>query len=286
MMTNKVDTLRDIFNSNTLNVTPCCWDALSAKLIEQAGFPLAFMSGFGVSAFHLGLPDTGLISSTEMINQARNITAVTSIPLIGDGDTGYGNPLNVKKTVNNYAQAGVACIMIEDQLSPKRCGHTQGKQVVDRAEACMRIQAAVDARNAGSNILILARTDARESLGLDEAITRANLFRDIGADMTFIEAPKSINEMAQICDQVKGPKMANMLEGGMTPFLDVTDLQDLGFSIAAYPFTTMMGAIKAIQDALGEMKSGKFPKPQMSFDDLQQTVGFNDYYQQEDKYKI
>ena len=285
-MTDNVAKLRELVNSGTVNVTPCCWDGLSAKLIEQAGFPLAFMSGFGVSAFRLGLPDTGLISPNEMIDQARNIVNATSIPIIGDGDTGYGNALNVKKTVTSYAQAGVACIMIEDQVSPKRCGHTQGKQVVERDEALMRIQAAVDARNAGANILILARTDARGPLGLEEAITRAQLFREIGADITFVEAPRSVEEMALICQKVDGPKMANMLEGGLTPFLDVAELQDLGFALATYPFTTLMGAIKAIQDALADMKMGKFPKPQMSFETLQETVGFKEYYEEEEKYKF
>lgn len=144
-----------------LLIMPCCYDALSAKLIEQAGFKLTFMSGFAVSASRLGLPDTGLISYGEMIDQGRSICTATSLPVLGDGDTGYGNAVNTKRTVQGYAQAGFACIMIEDQVSPKRCGHTKGKQVVDRHEACKRIEAAVDARNEGADIMIMARTDAR-----------------------------------------------------------------------------------------------------------------------------
>ncbi len=281
----KAQALKALFESGKLTVTPCCWDALSARLIEQAGFPLAFMSGFGVSASRLGQPDAGLISYAEMVDQARNIAAATSIPVIGDGDTGYGNALNVKRTVKGYANAGMACVMIEDQLAPKRCGHTKGKHVVEREEAFMRIRAAVDARNEGADILILARTDARAEHGLDEAINRAKTFREIGADMTFVEAPRSVDEMKRYCDEVEGPKMANMLEGGLTPFLQPDELQELGYAISTYPFTGLMAMIKAQQDALAQMKQGIFSDPVMSFEDLQKAVGFDAYYEAEERYK-
>lgn len=153
--------LQALLNGPEFLSMPCCFDALSARLIEQAGFPLTFMSGFAVSAARLAAPDTGLISYAEMVNQGRDICAAVSIPVIGDGDTGYGNPANVKRTVHGYAQAGFAGIMIEDQLAPKRCGHTLGKEVVSRREALQRLQAAVDARDEGAEILIMARTDAR-----------------------------------------------------------------------------------------------------------------------------
>ncbi|MGH0002725.1 isocitrate lyase/PEP mutase family protein [Pseudovibrio ascidiaceicola] len=281
----KAQVLKALLESGKLNVTPCCWDALSARLIEQAGFPLAFMSGFGVSAARLGQPDAGLISYAEMVDQARNIASATSIPVIGDGDTGYGNALNVKRTVKGYANAGMACVMIEDQLAPKRCGHTKGKHVVDRDEAFMRIRAAVDAKNEGADILILARTDARAEHGLDEAIERARTFREIGADMTFVEAPRTVDEMKRYCDEVDGPKMANMLEGGLTPFLQPAELQKLGFAISTYPFTGLMSMIKAQQDALAQMKQGIFPEPAMSFEDLQKAVGFDAYYEAEERYR-
>ncbi|KZL29133.1 isocitrate lyase/PEP mutase family protein [Pseudovibrio sp. WM33] len=281
----KAQVLKALLESGKLNVTPCCWDALSARLIEQADFPLAFMSGFGVSAARLGQPDAGLISYAEMVDQARNIASATSIPVIGDGDTGYGNALNVKRTVKGYANAGMACVMIEDQLAPKRCGHTKGKHVVDRDEAFMRIRAAVDAKNEGADILILARTDARAEHGLDEAIERARTFREIGADMTFVEAPRTVDEMKRYCDEVDGPKMANMLEGGLTPFLQPAELQKLGFAISTYPFTGLMSMIKAQQDALAQMKQGIFPDPAMSFDDLQKAVGFDAYYEAEERYR-
>lgn len=163
-----------------LLLMPCCYDGLTARLVEQAGFELTFMTGFGVSASN-GLPDTGLVSAAEMSRAAESICEnLQHIPCIGDGDTGFGNPANVKRTVAKYAQMGLSGIMLEDQVSPKRCGHTKGKQVVGRDEAAARIRAAVDARNEGADIVILARTDARATLGLDEAIARCNMFLELG----------------------------------------------------------------------------------------------------------
>lgn len=283
-MTNRVARLRAAFESPQISITPCCWDAISAKLIEQAGFPLAFMSGFGVSAARLGLPDTGQITFTEMADQARYIGNATTIPIIADGDTGYGAAANVKRTVQAYAQAGMACIMIEDQVSPKRCGHTKGKQVVTHQEAEKRMQAAIDARNEGADILILARTDAAGVLGLDEAIERAQMFRAMGADMTFVEAPKTREDMVRICTEIEGPKMANMLEGGLTPFLSPEELEAIGYSIATYPFTTLMAMIASMQDALTMMRKGAIPTPPMSFETLQSIIGFDTYYAEEERY--
>jgi len=200
---------------------------MSARLIEDAGFSVGFMSGFAVSAARLGMPDTGLISYAELADQGSNICRAVSIPMIGDGDTGFGSAQNVKRTVQGYARAGFAAIMLEDQVAPKRCGHTEGKAVVGRDEAAMRIQAAVDARDAGAEILIMARTDARID-GLDEAIARCRLFRQIGADITFLEAPTSEAEMRRYCAEVDGPKMANMIEGGKTPLLPFPELQAIG----------------------------------------------------------
>jgi len=280
----KTQLLRELITREQLDITPCCGDPLGAKLIEQAGFPLAFMSGFRVSAQRLGLPDTGLISSTEMIDQGRNIASAITIPVIGDGDTGFGNALNIKRLVNAYADAGLACIMLEDQVSPKRCGHTQGKQVVNREEAMIRIQAAVDARNEGADILILARTDARESLGLEEAIERGNQFYEIGADLIFIEAPQSTKEMEAICQKGNGPQMANILEGGKTPILSQDELQAIGFSIAAYPLTSLMASICAIQASLQHLKNGEPEAATMPFESLQNILGFDQYFEQEKRY--
>ena len=283
-MPSKTEQLKALFEDETLHLTPCCWDALSAKLVGQAGFPLTFMSGFGVSAARLGMPDTGLISFGEMIDQARNIAGAVSIPVIGDGDTGFGNAMNVKRTVSAYADAGMACIMIEDQVSPKRCGHTRGKQVVSRDDALLRIRAAVDARDEGADILIMARTDARESHGLNEAIERAVGFREIGADITFIEAPHNEKELRRICTEVEGPRMVNIVEGGKTPSLSPAVLQDIGFSIATYPLTGLMAAIAAINGTLDVLKAGRIPEAPMGFEALQQLLGFEEYFEAERRY--
>lgn len=277
--------LRTLLAEGRLLAMPCCFDALSARLIERAGFPLTFMSGFAVSAARLGLPDTGLISYGEMAAQGRDICQAVSIPVIGDGDTGYGNALNVKRTVAGYAAAGFAAVMIEDQLAPKRCGHTRGKAVVGRAEALARIRAAVDAREEGADILILARTDARHGHGLDEAIARARAFAELGADILFVEAPKSEAELARIGREVPGYKMANLLEGGETPVLPPARLQELGFAIAAYPLTLLSAAVKAMQAALAGLRDGPHPDALLlDFAALREVVGFDAYYRAEDRY--
>ena len=221
-MPTPADQLRELLVSPDFLTMPCCFDPLSARLVEQAGFPLTFMSGFAVSAARLALPDTGLISYGEMLDQGRNICAAVGIPVIGDGDTGYGNPANVRRTVQGYAAAGFAGVMIEDQLAPKRCGHTGVKEVVDRAEAVRRIRAACDARDEGADILIMARTDARSTHGLDEALWRIRAFADLGVDILFMEAPRDEAEMSAFCDAVPGPKLANMLEEGITPVSTAT----------------------------------------------------------------
>ncbi len=277
--------LRALLDQNRLIVTPSCFDALSARLIEQAGFPLAFMSGFAVAAARLGLPDTGLISYAEMLEQGRNICGAVNIPVIGDGDTGYGNAMNVRRTAAGYARAGFACVMIEDQLAPKRCGHTRGKAVVARQEAYDRIRAACDAKAEGADILVMARTDARHEHGLGEAIARAAKFRELGADIIFVEAPKSEAEMREICAAVPAPHMANMVEGGETPILPQNLLQDIGYAIAIYPLTLMSAAMKAMNEALVRLQTDT-PRDDllMSFAEVRTRVGFDDYYALEQKY--
>lgn len=263
---------------------PCCYDALSARLIERAGFPLTFMSGFGVSAVRLGLPDTGLISYGEMLAHGTDICAAVEIPLIGDGDTGYGNAVNAKRTVRGYARAGFAAVMIEDQVSPKRCGHTRGKSVVSRAEAVARMQAAVDAREEGADILILARTDARGPGGLEEALWRASAFSDAGADMLFVEAPASRDEMREICRRVPGHHLANMLEGGASPILPDSELEEIGFKLVAHPFALLGPSILAMKRALAALKEGRPPEETISFEELKEDVGFSEYYREEERY--
>jgi 2-methylisocitrate lyase-like PEP mutase family enzyme len=205
--------------------------------------------------------------------------------MIGDGDTGFGNAQNIKRTVEGYASAGFACIMLEDQVAPKRCGHTEGKSVVARDEALTRIRAAVDARNAGTDILIMARTDARACVSLDEAIARCNAFRAIGADITFLEAPVSEDEMRRYCAEVPGPKMANLIEGGKTPLLSPAQLAAIGYTIAVYPLTMLNVSIQAMRVALGQLKAGQRAAEAMDFEALKSAVGFPDYYAEEAKYR-
>lgn len=264
---------------------PGCHDALSARLVEQAGFELAFMSGFAVSAARLAEPDTGLISYGELVEQGQRICEAISIPVIGDGDTGFGSALNVKRTVRGYARAGFAAIMLEDQVAPKRCGHTEGKSVVSREEALMRIRAAVDAREAGADILIMARTDARAVLGLDEAIERCRAFRALGADITFLEAPLGPEEMRRYCDAVEGPKMANLIEGGKTPLLSRDELAAIGYQIAVFPLTLLNVSIVAMRQALTHLRQGERAPAAMDFEALKAAVGFPEYFAEEARYK-
>jgi 2-methylisocitrate lyase-like PEP mutase family enzyme len=278
------DDLRALLAAPGLRVMPCCFDGLSARLIERAGFPLTFMSGFAVSAARLGLPDMGLISYGEMLDQGRNICGAVSIPVIGDADTGYGNAMNVKRTVEGYAGAGFACAMIEDQLAPKRCGHTRGKQVVDRPEALARVRAAVDVRENGTDILVMARTDARAIHGLDEALWRAEAFADAGADILFVEAPQSEEEMARVCATADRPHMANMVEGGDTPVLPPKQLEALGYRIAAYPLTLQNAAIGAMEQALASLEKGESPAGLMPFARLREIVGFDAYEKEQARY--
>ncbi len=283
-MTTPPDALRALLAKPGLYVMPCCFDALSARLIERAGCPLTFMSGFAVSAARIGQPDTGLISYGEMLDQGRNICSAVSIPVIGDADTGYGNAMNVKRTIEGYARAGFACAMIEDQLAPKRCGHTRGKQVVGRGEAVARVRAAVDAREAGSDVLVMARTDARAVHGLDEALWRAEAFADAGADILFVEAPQSEEEMARVCATTDRPHMANMVEGGDTPLLAPKKLEALGFRIAAYPLTLLNAAIGAMEQALVALEKNEPPTGLMRFERLREIVGFDAYDAEQARY--
>jgi 2-methylisocitrate lyase-like PEP mutase family enzyme len=271
------DKLRRLLIKPEMIVMSACYDALSAKLVEAAGFPATFMSGFGAAATRLGLPDTGLISYGELLDQGRNICSAVSIPVLGDGDTGFGNAMNVKRTVRGYHQAGFACVMIEDQMMPKRCGHTAGKEVVDFDEALKRIKAAIDARKEGADILIMARTDARATRGLEEALERCKAFSELGADITFLEAPQSEEEMRSYCENVPGLKMANLIENGKTPLLPMGVLHEMGFKIAVYALTLLNASIGAMQQALTCLKQGMAVPDLMDFQKLQQIVGFDEY---------
>jgi 2-methylisocitrate lyase-like PEP mutase family enzyme len=280
--------LRELLRAPHIEIIPGCYDALSAKLVSQAGYRAAFMSGFAVSAARLALPDTGLISFAEMLDSLRSCCAAASpLPVIGDGDTGYGNALNVQRTMGEYARAGAACVMIEDQLSPKKCGHTRGKQVISRDEARMKIRAAVDAR-ADADILIMARTDARAVCGFEEALERCRDFEAEGADIIFLEAPESEDEMRHFCATMTKPCVANMVPGGKTPDLPVRELQAIGYKLALYPLLLLSSAIAAMQAGLAALwpESSLPPPAAVTFAQLQTIVGFPQYWERETKYRV
>lgn len=280
--------LREILRKPAMTRMPCVWDALSARLIADAGFEVAMTSGFAVSAARLGMPDTGLISFSEMADQLRLICqAEPGLLVIADGDTGYGNPLNVHRTVREYAHAGAAGIMIEDQVSPKKCGHTAGKQVVPMAEARLRIRAAIDAARSGStDILVMARTDARAVHGFEDAMERCRMFAEEGADILFLEAPKSVDEMRAFCGAFDRPTLANIVPGGETPVLPPEELEAMGYRLAVYPLVAFSAAIEATRSALRSIQSGRIEEtPQVSFSELKRIVGFDDYYRAEDRYR-
>ena len=235
-------------------VFPGVYDTLSAKLAERAGFELLFVSGFAVSATLIGEPDMGLLTQTEVIDRARQICRSVAIPVIVDADTGYGNALNVARTVDELIAAGAAGCFLEDQVWPKKCGHMRGKRVVPREEYLQKIKAAVDARR-DRDFFIVARTDAVASMGVEEALARATLARDLGADGTFIEAPRSEEELAEIGRRAPRPTVANMVEHGRTPVLPQEELAALGFQLVLYPLTGLSAAAKALETVFGELRS-------------------------------
>ena len=284
MKNDNINSLRNLLDSKNFIPIPACFDALSAKLIQQEGFEVTFMSGFAASASRIGEPDLGVMTFSEVLDQVNNICDATSIPVIGDGDTGYGNTINVQRTVKSFAKVGCAGILIEDQLSPKRCGHTPGKEVVSRDEAFDRIRAAVDARKE-NDILIMARTDANHTHGIKEAIERAQNFFEIGADILFVEAPKSIKEMELICKEVEGFKVANIVEGGLTPNLTMKELEEIGYKLAVYPLTALSSAMKSMIQVLRKMKTDQDRTSDLlDFTEIKSRIGFEEYYLKSEKY--
>jgi len=246
--------LKEMLKREGVVMAPGAYDAWSAKLIEQAGFPCVYMTGYGVSASVLGKPDIGLLTFTEMVAQARNIVAAVNIPVVADGDNGYGGPLNVVRTTQAYEQAGLAAIQLEDQVTPKRCGHMEGKEVIPKNEMVAKIKAAIYARK-DPDFMIIARTDARAVNGFDDAMGRAKAYAAAGADIIFFEAPQSVEEMKKIAAEIDVPLMANMVEKGKTPLLTDKELAAIGFKFAIYPVTAIYCATKAIMDMLKGLKA-------------------------------
>jgi 2-methylisocitrate lyase-like PEP mutase family enzyme len=278
---------RRLLNGPDLVVFPTCFDALSAKLTRDAGFPMSFMSGFAVAATRLGIPDTGLISFAEMVDQLRNIcNAVPGFPMVADGDTGYGNAVNVRRTVTEYAKAGAVCVMIEDQLSPKKCGHFDGKQIISREEARLKIRAAVEAARE-ADILVLARTDARSVDGFEAALDRCRDFEEEGADIVFLEAPQTREELREFAQSMRQPTLANMAPGGKTPMVSRAELLTMGFRLVSY-HPLLFTAVRAMQDALSALLADDDSKapPAVNFDDIKDIVGLPEYQKLELRYAL
>ena len=252
-MASPAATLRLRLQAPGMLVAPGAYDAIGARLIEQAGFEAVYMTGAGTSAAR-GFPDFGLLDMGEMVGNAAVMARSVAIPLIADADTGYGNELNVTRTVREYEARGVAGIHIEDQVAPKRCGHLDGKEVVSRAEFMSKIRAAVEARRTPDFVLI-ARTDARAMLGVDEALWRANAALEAGADMVFVEAMQTPEEVAQVPRSVQGPCLLNVVPGGRTPVFDLREAEQMGYKLAILPGLMLKAAIEAGDAALAELKS-------------------------------
>ena len=269
----KPSKLRDLLKEPGIIRAPGAFDAWSARLIEMAGFPVCYMTGYGTSASVIGQPDIGLITMSEMVTQARNMASAVTIPLIADGDTGYGGILNVIRTVQEFERAGVAGLQIEDQIFPKRCGHMEGKQLITKEEMTAKIRAAVSARKS-KDFIIIARTDARAVTSLEDAIARANAYAVAGADVLFVEAPQTINEMVEIGRVLKVPLVANMVESGKTPLLTTPELERIGYKIAIYPVSARYAGTKAIIKMLRRLK-----EEDSTASTLTDLVGFQEFNQ-------
>ena len=254
-MTSRRRTLRTLVETKQGLVVPGAYDGISARLVQQAGFPAVYMTGYGTAASRLGLPDLGFAGLAEMADHARNLAAVLDVPLIADADTGYGNALNVRRTVQMYEAAGVAALHIEDQVTPKRCGHLSGHQVIPRGEFAGKIRAAVDART-DPDLLVIARTDAISAVDFDEALRRGEAAAKAGADVLFIEAPRDEAQVERVARAFDTPLLYNYAPGGRSPLLPFARLRALGFAIVILPVDTLLVAVQAIRSFLAEAKAG------------------------------
>ena len=279
--------LRSMLKSNKPLVIPGVYDAIGAKIAEKVGFDAMFQTGYGTSATLFGMPDYGFIGATETVDNARRICRAVKVPVIVDSDTGYGNALSVWKLVKELESAGASGIFLEDQRWPKRCGHMQGKEVVSQEEYTEKLGAAIDARE-NKNFIIVARTDARATEGLDAAIERGLQNKKTGADAVFVEAPRSIEEMKQIGKSIKAPLVANMIEGGATPISSVQELHKMGFKIILYPLSVLFANTFATMNILQELKktgtTSKYKNKVVNFDQFNDLVELSKFRKMEKKY--
>lgn len=271
--------LRRLLAEPGLVVAPGAFDGISARLVEGAGFRAVYMTGYGVSVSRVGLADAGLATMDEMLGAVRTLHRSTSLPVIADGDTGFGNILNVRRTVREYEAAGASAIQIEDQVAPKRCGHTLGREVIEAKEMVRKIEVALESRSS-DDFLIVARTDARTAHGFEEALRRGRLYAEAGADVIFVESPESEEELARIPEAVGAPALANMVEGGRTPLVSNARLAELGFRLAIYPATGFLAAARAMGQALASLHERGDARPALAdledFERLNELVGFRE----------
>ena len=266
--------LKQLLASGRIVQAPGAYDALSARLIERAGFEAVYMTGFGATASRLGQPDIGLLTQTEMTGHARDMVRAVRVPVIADADTGYGGPSNIERTVHEYLQAGVTAIHLEDQLAPKRCGQMAGIKLMDARENERRLRCALAARG-DAPLLVIGRTDALPAAGIDEAVARARRYQDAGVDLVFVDGIKRIAEVEAVARAVPGPKVVSIVDGNETVALTAADLQAMGFSIVFYAVTALFTAARAVEQAMRALRERGTPAdvPAMSYADFSDVVG-------------
>ncbi len=283
----KTSLMKKLILDEEILVMPGAHDALSAKIIELVGFKALILGGYSATASRLGKPDVSFLTMTEMADCLRNISDVVDIPVFADGDTGYGNVTNVRRTVQAFEKAGVAALFIEDQVFPKRCGHMEGKQIIPTLEMVAKIKAAVDAR-VDEDLVIMARTDAVATDSVNEAIERANIYREAGADLILVEAVTTVEQMKRTNESINAPTMANMVEGGRTPILTVKELQDVGYSVVCIPNATVYATAWALRGLWGELKkegtTRNWVDRMICFNDFNKLVGLDKVRERESHY--
>jgi 2-methylisocitrate lyase-like PEP mutase family enzyme len=286
-MKNAAEKLRADVLSGRLLQAPGAPDALTARLVEMAGFPAIYMTGFGATASRLGLPDIGLLTQTEMTTHARDMVRAVTVPVIADADTGYGGPANIRRTIEEYIQAGVAAIHLEDQQLPKRCGQRAGVRVIPADENVRRLRCAVEARGKDP-MLLIARTDAIQSEGIDEAIRRAKLYQDAGADLVFVDGIKKIADVEAVSKGVPGAKVVSIVDGNETTALTANDLEEMGFNIAFYALSALFSAVKAVRETLDVLKSEGTPKSRadamVTYAEFSAVTGLAEYDALDDRF--
>ncbi|MCK6452002.1 MAG: isocitrate lyase/PEP mutase family protein [Alphaproteobacteria bacterium] len=275
---------RRLMEAKEILVLPGAHDALAARIIEQAGFQALTAGGYSATATLLGQPDTGQLSMTEMADFYARLCDATSLPLFADADTGYGNVTNVARTVRAYERAGVAGLFVEDQVAPKRCGHMAGKAVIPAEEMVAKVKAALDARR-DPDLVIMARTDALTVTGLDDAIARAQLYREAGADLIFVESPRGVAEMRRICREIDAPLMANNVEAGLTPILSAAELQKIGYAVVAFPVAATYAVARTLSELYAALRKDgttvAYRRRMMTFDEFNARVGLPELRRQE-----